>query len=469
MSKQPKPRNERLDIYSALAVSHANIEGCLRQMKQPINQSPTSQAKLLEDLKKFVSELYNNVKISINANTIKEDPTGVLSNQTIYSTLERTKKEFPHWHLVPAIIQNLIDNDEDPIMAKRTNAAKKTTPVATNKTPDQPAPVVEPTIAEITEAVATAQEGNAVTIDGLSELDANETEVVIPEQTQQELVKEMTTENTTNQVTIKPEVQTQVTATAQAIAEHTVSGATETVAIPVDHNIAFHIPYMADIEKVLLRMNDAFDGEELLSLRSELGTKVRSWADAFYKSLHDLDNPNRVTVDKVGILTATTKYSQPELHAKFDNAHMVDKILAKVNEKYKKTNTESSVHAMASALSGAQDESVGTFEVPTTDNESVIVHKETGDVQVKKNGKIVEFFKGVYKGIKSFFTNIWKQMKRFGAWIKSWFIKTEAEDRIDVSPEQAKQMEQEAIAKAAAIAKSGHVQTPVHVVLPATA
>ena len=59
-------------------------------------------------------------------------------------------------------------------------------------------------------------------------------------------------------------------------------------------------------------------------------------------------------------------------------------------------------------------------------------------------------------------------MKRFGAWIKSWFIKTEAEDRIDVSPEQAKQMEQEAIAKAAAIAKSGHVQTPVHVVLPAT-
>lgn len=463
---KPKARNERLDIYSALAVSHANIEGCLRQLKQPINQGKATQERLIEDLKKFVTELYNNVKISVKANTIKNDPSGVLTNETIYSTLDRTKKEFPHWHLVPAIIQNLIDTDEDPVMTKKSNTAQKQKTVVTTTVEPQ---VVELSVAEIVESVATAQESNAVTVDGLSELDANEHEVIIPEQTQQELVKEMTTANTTNQVTIKPEVQTQVTATAQAIAEHTVSGATETVAIPVDYNIAFHIPYMADIEKVLLRMNDAFDGEELLSLRSELGTKVRSWADAFYKSLHDLDNPNRVTVDKVGILTATTKYSQPELHAKFDNAHMVDKILAKVNEKYKKTNTESSVHAMASALSGAQDEEVKSFEVPTAEGESVIVHKETGDVQAKKDGKVVAFFKGIYKGIKSFFTNIWKQMKRFGAWIKSWFVKTEAEDRIDVSPEEAKKMEQEAIAKAQAIAASGKVATPVHVVLPATA
>lgn len=461
MAKQPKARNERLDIYSALAVSHANIEGCLRQLKQPINQGKATQERLIEDLKKFVTELYNNVKISVKANTIKNDPSGVLTNETIYSTLERTKKEFPHWHLVPAIIQNLIDTDEDPVMSKKTNTAKKQEATVTTTVEPQ---VVELSVAEIVETVAQAQESNAVTVDGLSELDANQAEAIIPEHTQ-ELVKEMTT--TTNQVEIKPEVTTQQTAVAQAVnPEPTV---TETVVVPMEYDVAFHLPFYAEIEKTLAAMNDAFDDEELIALRSKLGFKVRAWADAFYKSLHDIENLVRVKVDKAGILTATTKYSQPELHAKYDNAHMVDKILAKVNEKYKKTNTEASVHAMATAISGAQNEEVKSFEVPTTESESVIVHKETGDVQVKKNGKIVEFFKGIYKGIKSFFTNIWKQMKRFGAWIKSWFVKSDSEDRIDVSPEEAQKMEQEAIAKAQAIAASGKVATPVHVVLPATA
>lgn len=462
MAKQPKARNERLDIYSALAVSHANIEGCLRQLKQPINQGKATQERLIEDLKKFVTELYNNVKISVKASTIKNDPSGVLTNETIYSTLDRTKKEFPHWHLVPAIIQNLIDTDEDPVMTKKSNTAQKQKAVATTTVEPQ---VVDLSVAEIVESVAKAQESNAVTVDGLSELDANQTETIIPEHTQQELVKEMST--TPNQVEIKPEVTTQQTVIAQAVnPEATV---TETVAIPMEYDVAFHLPFYADIEKTLATMNDAFDGEELIALRSELGIKVRAWADAFYKSLHDIENPVRIKVDKAGILTATTKYSQPELHAKYDNAHMVDKILAKVNEKYKKTNTEASVHAMATAISGAQNEEFKSFEVPTAEGESVIVHKETGDVQAKKDGKVVAFFKGVYKGIKSFFTNIWKQMKRFGAWIKSWFVKTEAEDRIDVSPEEAKKMEQEAIAKAQAIAASGKVATPVHVVLPATA
>ena len=385
MAKQPKARNERLDIYSALAVSHANIEGSLRQLKQPINQGKATQERLIEDLKKFVTELYNNVKISVKANTIKSDPSGVLTNETIYSTLERTKKEFPHWHLVPAIIQNLIDTDEDPVMPKKTNAAKKQEATVTTTVEPQ---VVELSVAEIVETVAQAQESNAVTVDGLSELDANQAEVILPEQTQ-ELVKEMTT--TTNQVEIKPEVTTQQTAIAQAVnPEPTV---TETVAVPVEYDVAFHLPFYAEIEKTLAAMNDAFDGEELIALRSKLGLKVRAWADAFYKSLHDIENPVRVKVDKAGILTATTKYSQPELHAKYDNAHMVDKILAKVNEKYKKTNTEASVHAMATAISGAQNEEVKSFEVPTAEGESVIVHKETGDVQAKKDGKLLHSLK----------------------------------------------------------------------------
>lgn len=463
---KPKARNERLDIYSALAVSHANIEGCLRQLKQPINQAPATQERLIVDLKKFVTELYTNVKISIKANTIKSDPSGVLTNETIYSTLDRTKQEFPHWHLVPAIIQNLIDNDEDPVMAKKSNTAKKVTTPETTTVVETPA--TELSVAEIVETVALAQESNATTVDGLSELDANPAEEIIPDNTQQELVKEMTEQAATpaNTVTIDPVVTTQPTALAQAVNPAPV---VETVALQLDYDDAFHMPFMAEIEKTLGTMNDAFDNDELLTLRSKLGTQVREWAECFYKSLHDIQNPVRVKVDKVGILTATTKYSQPELHAKYDNAHMVDKILAKVNEKYKKTNTESSVHAMATAISGAQDASKESFEVPTAPNESVVVHKASGNVEAKKDGKVVSFFKGIYKGFKSFFSNIWKQMKRFGAWIKSWFVKEEAEDRVEVSPEEAKKMEQEAIAKAQAIAASGQVTTPVHVVLPATA
>ena len=461
MAKNQQAKSQYLDIYSALTVSHANIEGTLSQLKQPINQAKHSQEKLIEDLRKYITEMYTNVKLSLRNQTMKEDPTGILTNETIFSTLDKTKKTYPHWHLVPAIIQTLIDTDEDPIMPVR-NKAKKAAQAAAQQAQQ---PVVldhEPTIEEIVSTVATAQEANAVTKEGLSELDAIPAEVIIPQQT---LVNEMTQQ--VNNVQIKPEVKTQVTATAEAIASSTVGMVTETVAIPVDHNIAFHIPFMADIEKTLLKMNDAFDENELVSLRSELGNKVRAWAEAFYKSIHDLTNPNRVTIDKVGILVSTTKYSQPELHAKFDYAHMVDKILARVNDKYKKTDTESSVHAMATALTGAQDESKTSFEVPTGSNESVVVHKETGNVEAKKDGKVVSLFKGIYKGVVAFFQNIWNGMKRFGAWIKSWFVKTNPEDRKDVTPEQAKQMEAEAIAKAQQIAATGQVQTPVQVVLPA--
>ena len=66
-------------------------------------------------------------------------------------------------------------------MTKKTNAAKKQEATVTTTEPQ----VVELSVAEIIETVAQAQESNAVTVDGLSELDANQAESILPEHTQE--------------------------------------------------------------------------------------------------------------------------------------------------------------------------------------------------------------------------------------------------------------------------------------------
>lgn len=430
-----------MTIFEAINASVANIEQTLKHMKLPINQPPHAQETLEKDLKAYLENLYTNVKKAVKAGNIVDDPTGILNNEFILATTASAQKSYPHHVLLPVLIKQIIDADKEPLMPRQTARQK----AAAAKAIKEATVIEQPTVSEIVDTVTTAQEPNASTVEGLSELDTNTAEVIIPEHTQEKLAEQMTNQTQApNQVHIEPVVQTQVNAVAAAVADHTVASATETVAIPVDINHAFHIPYMTKIEGILLAMNDALDAEELQPLRTQLTHEVRLWTDAFYKSLHDLENPNRVTVDRIGLLTATTKYSQPEMHAKYDNAHLVDKIIAKVSEKYKKTNnTESSVHAMATAISGAQDETKSEFTVPTNTDEEVHVDKTNGDITGKKGGKIVEFFKGMYKGVQKFFKNLFNQLKRFGAWIKSWFTGGD-KDKVVVSPEEAKVMEEAA-------------------------
>lgn len=266
----------------------------------------------------------------------------------------------------------------------------------------------------------------------------------------------MTTQKQTTptKAPVNPVVETAKDPIAEAVAEiaGTVETNTPVVETNTSFNESFHVPYTNNIDMILLEMNDALDGEELKPLRIRLQDEIRKWLAAFYKSMHDLENPNRVTVDTVGILTATTKYSQPEAHETFDHAHLVDKIIAKLNEKYKDNNgCEASVHAMATALDGAQDDTKDVFSVPTdTDGTTIEVDKKTKKAVVKKDGVIVHYCKKFYEGTKKFFSNIWNGMKRFGNWIKSWFVKDKKEERIDVSPEEAKRMEEEALARVAA-------------------
>lgn len=439
--------HRNMTIFEAMNASLANIEQTLKHMKLPINQPPHAQEVLEKDLQDYLENLYTNVKKAVKSGNIVADPTGILSNEFILATNATSKKAYPHHVLLPVLIKKIIDNDKEPLMSRQTTRQKAAAAKATKV-------IEQPTVSEIVDTVTAAQEPNASTIEGLSELDANAAEVIIPEHTQEKLVEQMTNQTpAAPQVHIEPTVQTQVNAVAAAVAEHTIAVATETVAIPVDVNHAFHIPYMTKIEGILSAMNDALDAEELQPLRVQLTHEVRAWTDAFYKSLHDLENPNRVTVDRVGLLTATTKYSQPDMHAKYDNAHLVDKIIAKVSEKYKKTNTESSVHAMATAISGAQDESQRTFEVDTGNGESLVVNKDTNLITAKKDGKLVNIGKRIYGGIKNFFGNIWKGMKKFGNWIKSWFTGSDKE-KVIVSPEEAKIMEAAAIARAEALAQA---------------
>lgn len=434
-----------MNIFEALNASLANMEQTLKHMKLPINQTKHAQESLEADLKAYLHNLYYNIKKCIISGDIVADPVGLLSNNFSLANSASSKKAYPHHVLLPVFIDQIIAEDKEPLMSRPT-AKQKQAKNATAKAAEN----VQPTTAEIVLAVAEAKESNAVTVEGLSELDATTpvTETII---SQTNSVNPMTTVN------ITPVVQTQLNATAAAIAthDHTPAGATETVAIPLDYNHSFHIPYMTKVEGILLTMNDSIEEEENKALRSQLTQVVREWVDSFYKSLHDIENPNRVTIDSVGILTHTTKYSQPEMHAKYDNAHMVDKIIAKVSEKYKKTNTEASVHAMATAMSGAQDDTQKTFQVETAPGEVITVDKETGNIVTTKDGKIVSFLKGVYKGVKKFFKNIWSQMQRFGAWIKSWFTGGK-EEKVIVTPEEALVMEAAAESRAKAIA----AQTP---------
>ena len=125
----------------------------------------------------------------------------------------------------------------------------------------------------------------------------------------------------------------------------------------------------------------------------------------------------------MGLLECKTKYSEPEMMTKYDNAHLVDKFLVKVTEKYRKNNgNDPSVHTMAEAIINSQDTSKEEFTLKTNVNEdgseeTVTVNKATGDIVGKKDNIIVRMAKGAYKGVKNFFSNIWKGMKRFAMWL----------------------------------------------------
>ena len=404
-----------MDIYAAISSYHSLVESALNQLKQPINQTQHAKEMITKDLETTLREWYEAVKLSIKAKTIPNDPSGILTNDTIFTRLDATKKQYTHWVIVQALIEKIISEDKDNTMSKNTAKDVKTVETNTQQTPTV-----------------------------LTDVDASK-----------EVVQQAAA--VANQTTITPDVTTTVSPLAQAVTG--ASGSiVETVALHVatDKNSEFHKPYMENIDKALAELDvNADDADAFTAGKIKLKGLVTEWVDAFYKAILDVEKgeDRLVTIDTVGILSATTVFSSPVYAQKYPDSHLVDKFILRASEKFKKTNTEAPVHNIAESLSAAANPEVKTFETTITNDkgekETLIVDKETKEITAKKDNIIIAGFKAVYGGFKRFFSNIFNQFKRLGAWIKSWFAGTPDQQR--VSPEQAEAMEKQAKADAEAI------------------
>lgn len=109
-SNTPKP--QFMDLYSVLAVLHNDVEHTLDALKQPMNQNKVFQESLRKNLSEILNRWYKIVKDSINNGTITADPSGILINNTVFTRLKKSTDSFPHHHLVKAIVQKIIDEDQ---------------------------------------------------------------------------------------------------------------------------------------------------------------------------------------------------------------------------------------------------------------------------------------------------------------------------------------------------------------------
>lgn len=392
-----KTTQANVDAFTATSLVMNEIKGILDTLKQPMNQNPNTQEKYLKELEFQLEQLYKNTKENIKKGVLKGDATGILTNEMVFTESAQSKKQYPHHHDVKRIIANIIKNDPEANAMTTVNQTPATTPVNTTA------------------------ETNAMTT----------TAPVTPE---------------APATTVTP-IAAAVNPTTPAVPV----APTPVVEQTVDFATAFHTPYFNKIDAILLEMNDALGDDEIKPLRKKLMDEIRVWVDESYKSLHDLNNPNRLLTDTVGLLEGKTKYSSGEYASKFDHAGLVDQIINQVNKKYKNTDTGVSVHAMTSAISGAQDETKDKFVVPTDENgQKLIVDKRSKDIKaVNSKGEEIGFFKKMYNGVKAFFTNILNQFKRLGAWIKSWFVASNDEQPADLSPSEFAAAEAAAKARAA--------------------
>lgn len=393
-----RQKGVELDIYSALRVYHNEVETILKSLIQPMNSAKTTQSELMTRLDKVITEWYNNVKLSINNGTLLNDPSGILSNETVFSTM-KAKAKYAHAKALEQIIENLITADGDNIMANRTSNNRRT------------------------KATKAQEPANL-------------------------LVTEETTEvNYT--ASVKEETNTDApVATVEEAKEIVVE--TPVGDIKMELPVSFHTPYYDKINALLESLNGDNNEDEIKSFKNRIKATVREWVDDFYTSLYDIDNPDRVK-DGEGILEGKTKYSSSIYLSQYDYAHLVDMYIEQINEKYKTTkttNTEVPVHTMATALSAAQDDSQREFTVHTNEaeGEAITVNKDTGDVTVTKDNIVVAYAKKAYTGVINFFKKVWAKLKDFGNWIKERILgTTDKEKQPVVTPEEAKRLAEEAI------------------------
>lgn len=138
MTRKRAPGSEKavktMDIFTAIKTSILNIEFTLRMLKAPINDSEAKQLKLKEDLRLYLKDLYKNVKLSLNAGGLVQDPVGILDNNFLMSNNPIITQQYPHHILLKPLIQSIID--EDNTMSRKSNTnTPATTPAVEQAQP----------------------------------------------------------------------------------------------------------------------------------------------------------------------------------------------------------------------------------------------------------------------------------------------------------------------------------------------
>lgn len=114
MSKGQKNTVQYLIAQQAAQDSVNNI---LLQMKQPMNQNPDIQKKMVDDLRKILKEILETTQNSLMlnksgyANGVKADVCGWTTASTDFDN-ENVLKDLPHGKIVNKILRELLDEQE---------------------------------------------------------------------------------------------------------------------------------------------------------------------------------------------------------------------------------------------------------------------------------------------------------------------------------------------------------------------
>lgn len=379
------------NVYNAIDIHINSISVACQLLKQPMNQSEQARKEYMGKIKEALRDLALVVDTSITKGDLVTDPCGVLSGSIPVLEKGEFVKAYPHAVAIPVLLKSVLE--EENLMSRRNR----------NK------------------ATISADQASVIDV----------------------VAKDMPAPSTPIEDKPLATVVEEVSVKAQAVVNNVEASVTEkplTAPTPVYNK--------ASVESVLQELQDSVDDTETNTLLKKLKDYTRNWYTSTEASIRDLDNENRLTSDKDGVLAGVTIFSTEEMMDKYDYSHKVDQFLAPLVAKAK-TSVHGAIpkEVVNTALTDLQDDSKSVVEIQTAPNESIVVDKVNKTTQVKQDGMIVKGLKCAYKGLKSIFDYLINKAKAVGNWIKSFFTKGESKPVV-VTEEEAAKMRKDALASA---------------------
>lgn len=382
------------NVYNAIDIHINSISVACQLLKQPMNQSEQARKEYMGKIKEALRELALVVDTSITKGDLVTDPCGVLSGSIPVLEKDEFIKAYPHAVAIPVLLKSVLE--EENLMARRTNRNKAT-----------------------------------ISADQASVIDV--------------VAKDMPAPSTP--IVDKPlaTVVEEASVKTQAVVNNVEASVTEKPLTAPSTTVVYN---KASVESVLQELQDSVDDTETNTLLKKLKDYTRNWYTSTEASIRDLDNENRLTSDKDGVLAGVTIFSTEEMMDKYDYSHKVDQFLSPLVAK-SKTSVHGAIpkEVVNTALTDLQDDSKPVVEIQTAPNESIIVDKVSNTTQVKQDGKIVKGLKWAYNGLKSIFNFLINKAKAVGNWVKSFFTKSE-DKPVVVTEEEAAKMRKDALASA---------------------